>query len=92
MVATFNAAFTFVRLDTPVTLPLELDSAFDDVVQGGTGPRIPDRGLVGRSGHQAAKKKNGPPHKLCSNRLLLLFTVYMNLYIHNRSSTYKYGE
>jgi len=29
--------------------------------QGGTGPRIPDRGLVGRSGHQAAKKKMDPP-------------------------------
>ena len=31
MAATFNAALTFVRFDTPVTLPLELDSAFDDV-------------------------------------------------------------
>jgi hypothetical protein len=30
-------------------------------LQGGTGPRIPDRGLVGRSGHQASKKKMDPP-------------------------------
>jgi len=26
--------------------------------QGGPGPRFPDRGVVGRSSHQAAKKKN----------------------------------
>jgi hypothetical protein len=31
MAATFNAALTFVCFDTPVTLPLELDLAFDNV-------------------------------------------------------------
>ena len=34
-----------------------------------TGPRIPDRGLVGRSGHQAAKRKMDPTTKSFSNRI-----------------------
>ena len=41
--------------------------------QGGTGPRFPDRGLVGRLDLEAAKKKNGPLKKSCLNRLFYDF-------------------
>ena len=43
------------------------------MIQGGTGPRFPDRGLVGRLDLETAKKKIGPLKKSCLNRLFYDF-------------------
>jgi hypothetical protein len=43
--------------------------------QGGTGPRIPDQGLVGRSGHQASKKKWIPPKIMINHDQTEIFTI-----------------
>ena len=62
-------------------------------VQGGTGPRIPDRGVVGRSGRQASKKKIGPPQKSWSNRQVYHLQSKYEIYMCNISlSDSKNGE
>ena len=61
--------------------------------QGGTGPRILDRGVVGRSNRQASKKKNGPPQKSWSNRHFYHFKSKYEIYMCNIShSDIKNGE
>ena len=53
------------RIQSPVGQRVFLDIQG----QGGTGPRIPDRGVVGRSGHQAVKKKMDPTAKSFLERI-----------------------